>query len=172
MHVIGEQPRWSLEHFPATAADDELWLVAVAIEKPGNLGAIARSAAGAGATGLLVADAVVDPFNPNAIFASTGAVFELPIMGESSGVLIGVLESRGCRIIAATPAGGELYTEADLSGPVALVIGPEDTGLGPPWLQAAGSRIRIDLAAGGVDSLNAAAAAAVCLFEAVRQRLG
>jgi TrmH family RNA methyltransferase len=150
-----------------------LILVAVGLSKPGNLGAIARSAAAAGAAGLIVADGVVDAFNPNAIRASTGAVFALPIVAASSAKVLPLLRAAGCRIVAAMPLAATWHFDADLTGPVALVVGAEDTGLGEPWTSQLGpddAAVAIPMAAGNVDSLNASVAAAVLLFEAVRQR--
>jgi RNA methyltransferase, TrmH family len=143
-----------------------LYLVAVGVEKPGNLGAMARSAAAAGADGLLVAEARVDAWNPNAIRASTGAVFSLPIVEATLEQVAGL----GLAIVAASPAAESSYTDVDLTGPTAIVVGAEDRGLGGAWLAAADARVAIPVAAGGVDSLNAATAAAVLLYEAVRQR--
>jgi TrmH family RNA methyltransferase len=153
----------------AGAADAELFLVAVGLAKPGNLGAMARTAEAAGATGLLVADGVVDVYNPNAIRASTGAVFTLPVAAASSEVVRRFLRERGVRIIAAAPGAADPYDRVDLTAPVALVIGAEDAGLDEAWLQA-GQNVRIPMHAAAVDSLNAGVAGAVLLFEAVRQR--
>ncbi|MEE9212794.1 MAG: RNA methyltransferase [Phycisphaeraceae bacterium] len=168
--AVFEQPAWRLDRLPTDPATNDLWLVAVGIEKPGNLGAMARSAAGAAAAAMFVADAVVDPFHPNAIRASTGAVFNLPVIGDTTVAIVDWLRGRRARIFAATPHATAPYTDADLTGPVAVVIGAEDTGLGQPWLDAAATQVRIPLAEGPVDSLNAATAAAVLLFEATRQR--
>jgi TrmH family RNA methyltransferase len=143
-----------------------LFLVAVGIEKPGNLGAMARSAAAAGADALLVAEARADAWNPNAVRASTGAVFTLPVVETSIEEVAGL----GATIVAASPAAAIPYTAIDLTGRTAIVVGAEDRGLGAHWLERADARVAIPVAAGGVDSLNAAAAAAVLLYEAVRQR--
>jgi RNA methyltransferase, TrmH family len=143
-----------------------LYLVAAGIEKPGNIGAMARTAAAAGADALIVAGAPADAFNPNAIRASTGAVFTLPVIEATREDV----ESLGVEIVAADPAGGTAYTNADLTRPVAIVVGAEDRGLPEEWLAAAHTRVSIPLAAGPVDSLNAATAAAILLFEAIRQR--
>jgi len=183
--AVFRQRQWDLEAVLSkpTGADPGLWLVAVSIEKPGNLGAMARTAAAAGALGMLVADSVVDPVHPNALAASTGAVLRLPIVASSSEELITALQARDIRIIAATPDGGQgassvrvdSYLDVDLTGPVAIAIGPEDKGLGSRWLSpscegAAAELVSIPMPGRGVDSLNAAAAAAVLLFEAARQR--
>jgi TrmH family RNA methyltransferase len=147
-------------------ADGSLYLVAVGIEKPGNLGAMARSAEAAGADALAVAEARADPWNPNAIRASTGAVFTLPIVEAS----LADLTALPLAIVAADVSATSRYTDADLARPTAIVVGAEDSGLGAEWLAAADARVSIPVAHGSADSLNAATAAAVVLFEAVRQR--
>jgi len=172
--AVFEQPHWQLETFPPAnaASSGELWLVAVGTSKPGNLGAMVRSANAAGATGVLVADGGVDPFNPNAIRASTGAVFFTPVLAAAAPQIVQFLRNRNLRIITTTPRATRLYTDVDLRGSVALVIGPEDTGLDAFWLDQdrADESVRVPLQGGIVDSLNASVTAAVLLFEAIRQR--
>jgi RNA methyltransferase, TrmH family len=168
--AVFDQPTWRLDNLPHPPTGNGLWLFAAGTNKPGNLGAMARTAAAAGATGILAADADVDPFNPNAIRASTGAVFTLPIIQVSADQALAFLRSRQIRILAAAPDAAVPYTAADLTGPIALVIGAEDVGLSAHWLSAAHQRILIPMHAGVVDSLNASIAAAILLFEAMRQR--
>jgi TrmH family RNA methyltransferase len=158
--AVVEVPRHELPH-GAT-----LVLVAVGIEKPGNLGAMARSAQAAGADALVVAEALADPWNPNAIRASTGAVFTLPVV-EATLEEVSALETE---LVAAVVDAPTRYTDADLATPVAIAVGSEDEGLPIDWLAAADRTISIPVAHGSTDSLNAATAAAVLLFEAVRQR--
>jgi len=143
-----------------------LYLAAVAIEKPGNLGALVRTAAAAGADALIVAEAQADPWNPNAIRASTGAVFTLPVV-EATLEDVCALPAE---LVATVTRGATAYTEADLTRPLTVAIGAEDAGLPAAWLDAADRRVTIPLAATATDSLNAATAAAVVLFEARRQR--
>lgn len=143
-----------------------LYLVAVGIEKPGNLGAMARTAEAAGADALLVAEAQADVWNPNTIRASTGAVFTLPVVEASLDEVRGL----GTQLAAAAPTAATPYTEADLGRPTAIAVGAEDTGLDARWLDAADLALAIPLKGGVADSLNAATAAAILLFEAVRQR--
>jgi TrmH family RNA methyltransferase len=143
-----------------------LYLVAVGIEKPGNLGAMARTADAAGADALVVAEAQADPWNPNAIRASTGAVFSLPVIEAT----LDDVKSLPTRLVAAVPAASTSYFDADLAAPTALAIGAEDDGLPPAWLEAADLAVSIPLRSGAADSLNAATAAAIILFEARRQR--
>lgn len=174
--AVFQQRSWTLDDMARQipARPDELWLVAVGLTKPGNLGAMMRTACAAGATGLLVADGVVDPFNPNAIHASTGAAFVLPTASGSCRQVIDFLDHRQVPIYAAMLDATEAPYGLDWRSSAALVIGPEDTGLDEHWRQAAlahGRAIRIPMpAGGGVDSLNASNAAAILLFEAVRQR--
>ena len=158
--AVVEAPRRKL---PQNGA---LYLVAVGVEKPGNLGAMARSAEAAGADALVVAEAKADVWNPNAIRASTGAVFTLPVVEASLSEIAGL----GVTIVAAAVGAETRYTDAELGGPVAIVVGAEDRGLGARWLGAADVRVSIPVSGRGVDSLNAATAAAILLFEAVRQR--
>ena len=143
-----------------------LYLVAVGIEKPGNLGAMARTAEAAGADALLVAEAQADVWNPNAIRASTGAVFTLPVVEAT----LDDVRALDARLVAATVDAPLRYTEADLAQPTALAVGAEDTGLAESWRAAAELAVSIPTRGRAADSLNAAAAAAVLLFEAVRQR--
>ncbi len=146
--------------------DGSLYLVAVGIEKPGNLGAMARSAEAAGAAALVVAEGRADVWNPNAIRASTGAVFTLPVVEAE----LEEVASLGVTLTAAVVGAKTSYTDADLARPCAIVVGAEASGLGARWLEAAPCHVSIPLAAGSSDSLNAATAAAILLFEAVRQR--
>ena len=145
-----------------------LWLVAANIEKPGNLGAMLRTADAAGASGMLVADPVTDPFNPNVVRASVGTLFNVPLAVADAVQVRSWLAERAIRVIATSPDAGLDYTAVDLSGPVAVVIGAEHQGLDNDWRSAA-ETVRIPMA-GQADSLNAAMAATVLLFEARRQR--
>ena len=166
--AVFETPRRTLDDLPA----GELYLVAVGTEKPGNLGAMARTAAAAGCAGVVAAGADVDWFNPNAIRNSTGAVFSLPCVAATEDEAIGWMRDRGvrsCATIAAGPA-APLWDAEVPPGPLAVVVGPEHQGLPPPWLDAANLRITVPVAPGPVDSLNAATAAAIVLFELARRR--
>lgn len=171
--AVFEQPRWSLDALEVEA--DSLWLVGVGIEKPGNLGAMARTAAAAGAAGLIAADGPIDPFNPNAIRASTGAVFSLPVVSATSVELIEWFAAQRIRLFAAMLIeGAKPHTQVDLTGKVAIVIGAEDEGLPSHWSALAGKTgggpVIIPMQTDHVDSLNASVAAGVLIFEAIRQR--
>jgi TrmH family RNA methyltransferase len=144
--------------------DATLILVAVGIEKPGNLGAMARTADAAGADALLVGDARSDPWNPNAIRASTGAVFTLPIVDTTPDELRALPHQK----IAATLGAKHTYTEPDYTRPTAILIGAEDEGLPDAWRTLADVEVEIPMRGRTADSLNASVAAAVLLFEARR----
>ncbi|MEM8739441.1 MAG: RNA methyltransferase [Planctomycetota bacterium] len=169
--AVFEAPRWSLADLPVNG--DGFYLVAVGTEKPGNLGAMVRTAAAAGCDAVLAVAPEVDVFNPAAIRNSTGAVFGLPtVVVEDDAVAIAWLRERGVVAAAALADGGTDCFAADWGrGATAVVIGPEHAGLGEAWRTAAGVALTIPSAGGGgVDSLNASNAAAVLLFEAVRRR--
>jgi RNA methyltransferase, TrmH family len=147
-------------------ASPSLLLVAVGIEKPGNLGAMARTADAAGADALLVADAQADPWNPNAIRASTGAVFTLPVVETTRAHVNALPLQKVAAVVGATTRA----RDADLTQPSALIVGAEDTGLDDAWKDAADIQVAIPMHGRAVDSLNASAAAAILLYETLRQR--
>ena len=148
--------------------ENSLWLVATNIEKPGNLGAMLRTADAAGVSGMLVADPATDPFNPNVVRASVGALFSVPVAVARAADVRAWLAEHGIRVVATSPAATTDYAEADLSGSVAIVVGGEHAGLDAEWITGA-EAVRIPMA-GQADSINAAMTAAVLLFEALRQR--
>ena len=148
---------------------DALVVVLEAVEKPGNLGAVLRSADAAGADAVIVADPRTDLFNPNAIRASLGTIFALPVAAGTSAEVEAWLAEREIAVLAARVGSSLGYTDADLRGPVALVLGSEADGLSDAWT---GERVTaISLPMHGVaDSLNVSITAAVLLYEARRQR--
>jgi RNA methyltransferase, TrmH family len=146
-------------------------VVADAIERPGNLGTIVRTAAGAGADALLVTDARTDPFHPEVVRGSVGAIFHLQLGAASSERAPSWLREHGVRIVVATPEAKRPYWEACFAGPLALVVGNERYGVGDSWRRAADDAVAIPLP-GAADSLNVAVAAGVVVFEAARQRNG
>ncbi len=156
---------------PATSSPRKppFFLVVEAIEKPGNLGTILRSADAAGVDALIVCDPVTDLFNPNVVRASTGVLFSVPVAIAASTEVRPWLAGHGIRTVATTPAATPLYTDTDLRGPLALVMGSEQYGLSDYWLKESDARVRIPMA-GQADSLNVAMATIITLFEAVRQR--
>jgi TrmH family RNA methyltransferase len=142
------------------------------VEKPGNLGAVCRSADGAGLDAVIAAGttaAPADPWNPNAVRASLGTVFTLPLAVASTGNVLAWLRDRGLRVVAARVDGSVPYAEADLRGSVALVLGSEATGLSQAWSGEDVTAVRLPMR-GRADSLNVAAAAAILFYEARRQR--
>ena len=148
---------------------DPLVVVVEAVEKPGNLGAILRTAAGAGADAVVAADARTDLFNPNAIRASLGTIFAVPVAAAPSGEVLDRLVAAGTRVVAARVDADALYSEADLRGALALVLGSESEGLTSAWTDPRVEPVRIPMR-GAADSLNVSVAAAVLLYEVVRQR--
>ena len=146
--------------------DRDLVLIAEAIEKPGNLGAMFRTADATGA-GLVIADATVDPFNPNVVRASQGALFSVPFAVTNAETAISWAHDHGI-VVVATPDAKADYWDTDLSGPASVVIGSEHGGVSNAWRET-GIPVRIPMA-GDADSLNASVSAAVLLYEAVRQR--
>jgi TrmH family RNA methyltransferase len=169
--LLAVAPQWkrTLAELEGPRTGDPFLLVVEAIEKPGNLGTILRSADAAGCDAVIVCDPVTDLFNPNVVRASTGVLFSVPCIVEESARVLPWLRQRGIRIAATTPAADQLYTDADLRGPLAVVMGSEQYGLSDFWLKEADLPLRIPMA-GQADSLNVAMATMITLFEAVRQR--
>jgi TrmH family RNA methyltransferase len=147
--------------------DRPLVLVVEGIEKPGNLGAMLRTADGAGVDAVIVADPATDAYNPNVVRASQGAVFTVPLAVATADTGAAWLAGRGIRVVAASPDATTPPWQVDLTGPLAAVVGSEHAGLSSVWNGADGVGIPMR---GTADSLNAATAAAVLLYEAVRQR--
>jgi RNA methyltransferase, TrmH family len=147
-----------------------LILVCEGVEKPGNLGAILRTADALGVSAVIAADPVTDWGNPNVVRASKGTVFSVPVASASSAEALDWIEARSLTLVAAAPDGDVPLTGADLSGPTAIVVGSEARGLPGAWLSRADIRVRIPMF-GRADSLNVATAAAILVYEAVRQRL-
>jgi TrmH family RNA methyltransferase len=150
----------------------DLVVVCVDVRDPGNAGTVLRSAQAAGAGGVVCCDGSVDVFNPKTVRASAGAVFRVPVVaGGDAGEVLDQLAAWGLRRLAAVARDGEDYASADLTAPVALVLGNEAQGLPGPLGSALDGRISIRMA-GKAESLNVGMAAAVLCFEAARQRRG
>lgn len=164
---VGLQQSNSLNDLELTNAP--LMLVLEGIEKPGNLGAILRSADGAGAEAVILVDCVLDLYNPNAIRSSQGLIFALPIAATTREGLQKWLQANAIQRVATTPDTESMHWDVDYTKATALFFGSESDGLSNYWLEQVDQRIRIPMA-GRADSLNVAAAAAVCLYEAARQR--
>ena len=149
--------------------ENPLIVILESVEKPGNLGAVLRSADAAGADAVIVCDPLTDLYNPNLIRASIGALFTVPTVSVSSKECIAFLKSHHIRILTAQLQDSELYYETDMRCGTAIVMGTEATGLTNQWREAADAHIRIPML-GRLDSLNVSVSAAILLFEAVRQR--
>jgi TrmH family RNA methyltransferase len=148
---------------------DPLVAVIEGVEKPGNIGAVLRSADGAGADALVAASPRTDLFNPNAIRASAGTIFSVPLAAGPAADALAWARTAGLRIVATRVDADHPYTEADLTGPIAIVLGAEADGLTATWEAPDIEAVRIPMR-GIADSLNVSVAAALLLFEARRQR--
>ncbi|MGN1360318.1 MAG: TrmH family RNA methyltransferase [Kiritimatiellia bacterium] len=147
-----------------------LVIVAEAIEKPGNLGTILRTADAAGVAAVLVCDKCTDIHNPNVVRASTGALFSVPVVDTTGPEALQWLRAKGFHLLAATPHAEALHFDVPLTGNTAIAVGAEQYGLTRLWMDAADLRVRIPML-GQADSLNVSAAATILLYEAVRQRI-
>lgn len=149
--------------------DNPLIVVLESVEKPGNLGAILRSADASAADAVIVCDPLTDVYNPNLIRSSIGAIFSVPCVACTSADCIRFLKERQIQILTAQLQDSHLYYDTDMRCATAIVMGTESTGLTEQWRQAADAHIRIPML-GQLDSLNVSVSAAILLFEAVRQR--
>ena len=152
-----------------TLKDNPLIVVLESVEKPGNLGAVFRSADAAGADAVIICDPLTDLYNPNLIRSSIGGVFTVQSAVCDSASAISWLKAHGMKILTAQLQDSSWYYDVDMKGGTAIVIGTEATGLTEQWREAADAHIRIPML-GALDSLNASVSAAILLFEAVRQR--
>lgn len=168
----------SLAELPLPSADgaatdggkkSPLVVVLESVEKPGNLGAVLRSADAAGVDAVIVCDPLTDLYNPNLIRSSLGALFTVPVAACTSEECIAFLKERGIQILTAQLQDSNLYYDQDMKKPTAIVMGTESTGLTDLWREAADAHIRIPML-GKLDSLNVSVSAAILMYEAVRQR--
>ncbi len=163
-------PHVSLKLADLKLPENALVIVTEAIEKPGNLGTILRSADAGGVAAVIVCDRATDIHNPNVVRASTGTMFSVPIVEATSDEALAFLKARGFSILAASPHADKLHFEVDLKGNVAIALGAEQYGLTAKWMDGADLRVRIPML-GLADSLNVSAAATILVHEAVRQRI-
>lgn len=164
--VVGSVER----HLDTLAVPEQpLVLVVEGVEKPGNLGAMLRTADAAGVDAVVAVDAATDWGNPNVVRASKGTVFTVPVAAAGLEATVGWCGAHGIPLVVTTPKADRLHTDVDYTGPVAVVVGAEKHGASEGVLAAADAQVRIPMA-GRVNSLNVASAAAVVLYEAVRQR--
>jgi TrmH family RNA methyltransferase len=159
--------RHTLEELALPA--EPLVVIAEAVEKPGNLGAILRTADAAGIDALLVCDPRVDISNPNVVRASRGTVFTVPVVQASNQQALDWLRQNKIKVLAATPGAKRIFSEVDLRESAAIAVGTEDEGLSDFWLSHADEKVLIPMR-GKVNSLNVAASVAIIAYEAVRQR--
>lgn len=146
-----------------------LFVVLEGVEKPGNVGAILRTADAAGVTAVLICDPQCDLYNPNLLRASLGSAFTVPTVACTTDDCIAFLKQHHVRILTAQLQDSHLYYDTDMTAPTAIIMGTEATGLTQTWRRAADAHIRIPML-GGMDSLNVSVSAAILMFEAVRQR--
>lgn len=149
--------------------DNPLVVVLESVEKPGNLGAVLRSADASGVDAVIVCDPLTDMYNPNLIRSSIGAIFTVPVATATSEDTIKWLKSNNIKIYTAQLQDSEWYYDTNMKGGTAIVMGTEATGLTQAWRQAADAHIKIPML-GRLDSLNVSVSAAILMFEAVRQR--
>ena len=168
--IIAEVAYKSLTLEEMNLPENPLIVVLESVEKPGNLGAVLRSADAAGADAVLIGDPLTDLYNPNLIRSSIGAVFTVPTVAAPSADIIAFLKARGIQILTAQLQDSSYYYDVNMRCGTAIVMGTESTGLTPIWRKAADAHIRIPML-GRLDSLNVSVSAAILLFEAVRQRV-
>ncbi len=171
--AVAKQMRYCLSNLDKVVenAKNPLFIIAEAIEKPGNLGTILRSADAVKADGVIVCDRCTDIYNPNVVRASTGTLFTLPVVEASGEETLQWLRQKKITIMAATPSASLEFTEADMKGSLAIAVGTEQLGLSKRWMEAAELQVRIPMM-GVADSLNVATATTLLLYEALRQRRG
>ncbi len=156
-------------HSSLLETQNPLIVVLESVEKPGNLGAILRTAEAAGVNAVIVCDPLTDLYNPNLIRASIGGVFSVPVAVCDSKACIAFLKERGIRILTAQLQDSYEYYDYNMRRATAIVMGTESTGLTDQWREAADVHIRIPML-GRLDSLNVSVSAAILMYEAVRQR--
>lgn len=167
--AIAPQRHLALEEISVPEGVPSLFVVAESIEKPGNLGTVLRSSDAAGVHAVVVCDRCTDVHNPNVVRASVGTLFTVPIIEAKGDETLQWLKKRKVAIVAATPEAAIEYTAADLTGPLAIVVGTEQLGLSGRWMDSADLQVRIPMF-GVADSLNVATATTLLLYEVVRQR--
>jgi RNA methyltransferase, TrmH family len=166
--AVAATPRSMLADLPALVPE-LLVAVLAGVEKPGNIGAVLRTADAAGVSAVILADPRTDLFNPNAIRASLGTIFTVPIAVATAAETLAWLREKQCRILTTRVEARLTYSEAEYRGPTAIVLGSEAQGLSGDWTGADIVPVRVPML-GIADSLNVSATAAVLFYEALRQR--
>lgn len=169
MVAVVKTRQHTLKDLEKGMGESPLYIVLESVEKPGNMGAILRSADAADVDGVIICDPLTDLYNPNLIRASIGAAFTVPVVACTSEECISWLKEKGIQILTAQLQDSSLYYDTDMKRPTAIVMGTEATGLTPQWREAADRHIRIPMC-GKLDSLNVSVSSAILMFEAVRQR--
>jgi TrmH family RNA methyltransferase len=169
MVAVVKTRQHTLKDLENRMGENPLYIVLESVEKPGNMGAILRSADAAGVDGVIICDPLTDLYNPNLIRASIGAIFTVPTVACTSEECIAWLKEKGIQILTAQLQDSSLYYDTDMKRPTAIVMGTEATGLTTQWREAADRHIRIPMC-GKLDSLNVSVSSAILMFEAVRQR--
>lgn len=169
--AIAPQKMMTLDYLAAQHKNEKLpfYVIAEAIEKPGNLGTILRSSDAVGVSGLIVCDRCTDIYNPNVVRASVGTLFTVPTVEAKGEEALCWLKEQGIAILAATPAATHEFTQVDLARPLAIAVGTEQLGLSERWMKEADLQVRIPMN-GVADSLNVAMATTLLLYEVLRQR--
>jgi TrmH family RNA methyltransferase len=165
--ALAVHPKINLNKIKITK--NPLIIILEGVEKPGNLGAISRTVDAVGATALIISNPKTNIFNPNVIRSSLGTVFTNKIATGTNVEVLEWLKKNKIKIFATTPNAKKIYTESNLNGPIAIVIGTEHEGLSKYWLASVDEKIKIPMH-GKMDSLNASVSAGIVLFEAKRQR--
>ena len=167
--ALVEAPQFTVQSmYQDTSKGIPLVVIAAGLQDPGNLGTLIRSAEAFGATGMILLPGTVSLWNAKTLRASSGSAFRLPVVALTADDAFATLRARGIRILAAVARDGD--SEADLRGPSALLVGNEGSGLPDAWIEKADARVTIPLP-GAVESLNAAIAGSVLLYDAMRQRV-
>ncbi|MDI9356018.1 MAG: RNA methyltransferase [Chitinophagaceae bacterium] len=166
--AIFEYPSWNISHIPI-ASKKLLYLVLENIEKPGNIGALFRTADAAGVDGIFISDEQTDILNPNAIRSSMGCVFTVPFVIESQKKIYTFLKEKNITIFTTDLKANNLYTQCNLKENIALVFGSEAEGISSFWKKNADKTIKIQMM-GEIDSLNVSVSASIIIYEALRQR--
>lgn len=169
--ILGIVECWGLSIEKMEVSSNPFFIVAEGLEKPGNLGALVRSAEGAGADGLILCASVVDIFNPNCVRASQGAIFNLPIALSDNSTVFEFLQKNKIQMVATSPDAPSLYWDISYLGPTAILVGNEHEGLSSFWMENASQKAKIPMQ-GISDSLNVHTAACLGMYELLRQRMG
>ena len=169
MVAVVKTRQHTLQDLEKRMGESPLYIILESVEKPGNMGAILRSADAAGVDGVIICDPLTDLYNPNLVRASIGAAFTVPTVACTSEECIAWLKEKGIQILTAQLQDSSLYYDTDMKRPTAIVMGTEATGLTTQWREAADKHIRIPMC-GKLDSLNVSVSSAILMFEAVRQR--